>query len=73
MARKNNGSLLVTPSGRTPSEAIAALQRAIFGVPHVIWDGIGENPYLAFLGIADAIVVTKHGYGGCWYWQAPLH
>ena len=59
MARKNNGSLLVTPSGRTPSESMTALQRAIFGVPQVIWDGTGDNPYLAFLGFADAIVVTS--------------
>jgi mitochondrial fission protein ELM1 len=58
MALENNGSLLVTPSARTPREAIDALQRAILKVPHLIWDGTGENPYLAFLGFADAIVVT---------------
>ena len=27
-------------------------------VPHIIWDGTGDNPYFGFLGIADAIVVT---------------
>jgi mitochondrial fission protein ELM1 len=59
MTRENNGSLLVTPSGRTPPEAVAALERAIMDVPHVIWDGSGANPYLAFLGFADAIVVTS--------------
>jgi uncharacterized protein len=59
MARENNGSLLVTPSGRTPPEALAALRRTVSGVPHLIWDGTGENPYLAFLGFADAIVVTS--------------
>jgi Mitochondrial fission ELM1 len=58
MAVENKGSLLVTPSPRTPREAIDALQRAILRVPHLIWDGTGENPYLAFLGFADAIVVT---------------
>jgi mitochondrial fission protein ELM1 len=59
MARENAGSLLVTPSGRTPPEAVAVLKRAILEVPHLIWDGTGENPYLAFLGFADAIVVTS--------------
>jgi mitochondrial fission protein ELM1 len=59
MARENAGSLLVTPSGRTPPEVVAVLKRAILEVPHVIWDGTGENPYLAFLGFADAIVVTS--------------
>lgn len=58
MACENNGSLLVTPSRRTAPAAVAALSRAISEVPHLIWDGTGENPYLAFLGFADAIVVT---------------
>ena len=59
MIRENNGSLLITPSARTPSNSVAVLKRAISEVPHLIWDGAGENPYLAFLGFADAIVVTS--------------
>jgi mitochondrial fission protein ELM1 len=59
MIRENNGSLLITPSARTPSDAVAVLKRAISEVPHLIWDGTDENPYLAFLGFADAIVVTS--------------
>jgi uncharacterized protein len=36
-----------------------ALSRAIADVPHFVWDGTGDNPYFAFLGLADAIVVTE--------------
>jgi mitochondrial fission protein ELM1 len=57
-AREHSGSLLITPSGRTPTEIVHVLKRTIGDVPHLIWDGTGENPYLAFLGFADAIVVT---------------
>ena len=28
-------------------------------MPHVVWDGSGENPYFAFLAFADAIIVTE--------------
>jgi hypothetical protein len=28
-------------------------------VPHLIWDGTGDNPYHAFLAHSDAIVVTE--------------
>ncbi|MGA7544485.1 MAG: ELM1/GtrOC1 family putative glycosyltransferase, partial [Methyloceanibacter sp.] len=36
----------------------AALAAAIADVPHYVWDGMGENPYHAFLAAADAVVVT---------------
>ena len=35
------------------------LTAAIEDVPHSVWDGAGENPYFAFLALADAIVVTE--------------
>jgi mitochondrial fission protein ELM1 len=59
LAKKTGGSLLVTPSRRTNIAAINALFAAICGVPHLLWDGKGENPYFAFLALADAIVVTE--------------
>ena len=59
LAKKTGGSLLVTPSRRTNIAAINALFAAICGVPHILWDGKGENPYFAFLALADAIVVTE--------------
>jgi mitochondrial fission protein ELM1 len=59
LARENGASLLVTPSRRTSPEALAALSVAIKDVPHIVWDGTGDNPYFAFLALADAIVVTE--------------
>ena len=59
LAREAGGSLLVTPSRRTSPEALAALSGAIADVPHIVWDGSGDNPYFAFLALADAIVVTE--------------
>ncbi|SMF75402.1 hypothetical protein SAMN06265365_12952 [Tistlia consotensis] len=56
--RALGGSLLVTPSRRTPTAALAALKAGIGETPSLIWDGSGENPYFAFLGLADALVVT---------------
>ena len=59
VARDSGGSLLVTPSRRTSPEALRALSQAIANVPHLVWDGTGENPYYAFLAMADAIVTTE--------------
>lgn len=59
LAKETGGSLLVTPSRRTGTEAVEAFTQAITGAPHFLWDGGGENPYLAMLGSADAIVVTE--------------
>ena len=59
LAREHGASLLVTPSRRTSTGSLTALARAIKDVPHVVWDGSGENPYFAFLAFADAIVVTE--------------
>jgi mitochondrial fission protein ELM1 len=59
LARDTKGALLVTPSRRTRSESLAALASAIKDVTHRLWDGTGDNPYYAFLALADAIVVTE--------------
>lgn len=58
-ARATGGSLLITPSRRTRPDTLRAVAEAVADVPHVVWDGTGENPYLAFLSLADAIVVTE--------------
>jgi uncharacterized protein len=59
VARDSGGSLLVTPSRRTSPEALRALSQTIANVPHLVWDGSGDNPYYAFLAMADAIVTTE--------------
>ncbi len=58
LARSTGGGLMVTPSRRTGTDNEAILRARMREVPSVMWDGTGENPYFAFLGLADAIVVT---------------
>lgn len=50
--------LVITPSRRTGAAKTALLQERLKGLPAIIWDGSGENPYLAMLALADAILVT---------------
>jgi len=60
LALAEGGSLLVSTSRRTPPDAARALSDAL-GVPaHVHhWSpGGGANPYLAYLALADAFIVT---------------
>jgi uncharacterized protein len=60
MAKARGGSLLVTTSARTPRKVAEALQASI-SVPSYIhrWSrDAAENPFHAFLGLGDEIVVT---------------
>ena len=60
MAKHVGGSLLVTTSARTPAAAADALAAAT-SVPSFIFRWTrqaGDNPFHAFLGLADRIVVT---------------
>jgi mitochondrial fission protein ELM1 len=57
LARSGIG-LAITPSRRTGSDMAALLEARLEGLDAFIWDGRGENPYFAMLGLADAIVVT---------------
>ncbi len=57
--RASGGTLLLTFSRRTPPAAEAAMRRALEGLPSLIWDGQGANPYFAFLATADVILVTE--------------
>ncbi len=60
LARRERGALLVTTSARTRPEACDALFEALEG-PHFAhrWQaGQAENPYLAFLALADRFVAT---------------
>ena len=59
LVRETGGSLLVTPSRRTRPDSLAALEESIKDTPHFVWDGTGDNPYFAFLSLADAIVATE--------------
>ena len=60
LVRGETGSLLVSPSRRTPAAAAQVLSRAI-EVPAYVHHWSAEasaNPYLAYLALADAFVVT---------------
>lgn len=59
MARAAGGSLLVSTSPRTPADAADALQ-ANLEAPHHLhrWAPGADNPYPAFLALADRLVVT---------------
>ncbi len=58
MARREGAGLLVTPSRRTAPGVLETIRRSLDGLPARIWDGTGENPYMGYLALADAIVVT---------------
>lgn len=66
IAKKANAGLLVTASRRTGPEAIAAARAFLqsCGLPHYFWapgdpQNGRDNPYLAYLALADAVVVTS--------------
>lgn len=56
------GSLMVTPSRRTPPAALTAIREALAGAlgdrRAFVWDGEGNNPYPQILAHASAILVT---------------
>jgi mitochondrial fission protein ELM1 len=56
--RTNGGSALVTPSRRTGEAGLLLLRDRLKGLSVSVWDGTGENPYFAFLALADAFLVT---------------
>jgi uncharacterized protein len=56
--RERGGSALVTPSRRTGRDGLKLLQDRLAGLPAAIWDGAGDNPYFAYLALADAFMVT---------------
>ena len=59
-AREVGASLFVTTSRRTGTQSCQALQDALGPVQHMhVWQaGQSANPYLAYLSLADVLVVT---------------
>lgn len=57
--RAGGGSVMVTFTRRTPHAARAILTERWAGLPGVIWDDQGPNPYFAFLAAADVCLVTE--------------
>lgn len=56
--RGNGGSLMLTPSRRTSARIQEIFRARLGALPGEIWDGSGDNPYLAYLAYADHILVT---------------
>lgn len=55
----SQGSLMLTFSRRTPETARALITERLAALPGIIWDETGDNPFQAFLGSADAILVSE--------------
>ncbi|MBS7697810.1 MAG: mitochondrial fission ELM1 family protein [Chelatococcus sp.] len=51
-------SLMVTLSRRTPPALAEAVTKIVARARGYIWDGQGDNPYIALLALADSVVVT---------------
>lgn len=50
--------LMVTTSRRTGAENEAILRRELAGLPAELWTGGEDNPYYAYLALAEAVIVT---------------
>jgi len=73
---ETGGSLLVTNSARTPDAAFRAFLHTLEAPMSVFrWgDPTMENPYLAYLALADRLVVTGEGAPGpCRPWWSYRH
>ncbi|NKB45950.1 MAG: nucleoside-diphosphate sugar epimerase [Alphaproteobacteria bacterium] len=66
LAKVSGGSVLLTTSRRTGKSSEAALIQTIpEPCQTFLWGQDGENPYRAFLALADAIVVTGDSVSMC--------
>ena len=59
MCEKHSAGLAITISRRTSAPCTAMLREKVADLPALVWDGHGDNPYLGFLALADAFVVTE--------------
>jgi mitochondrial fission protein ELM1 len=59
-ANRSDGShAVLTPSRRTGAAAKRFLAGALAGADWaMLWDGIGDNPYLGILGLSDRLIAT---------------
>ena len=65
LARKIDGSLMITTSRRTGAAASEALMASVGNRCH-IWRGDDEmNPYLAYLALSDVLIVTGDSTSMC--------
>jgi len=65
LVRVTGGSLLVTTSRRTGDQAKVLIDNIQASAKTHQWKDEGDNPYRAFLGVADAIIVTGDSMSMC--------
>jgi len=67
LKQKEGGSLLITTSRRTGSEAEKEIMSYLDKIPHYayLWGDKSPNPYLGFLACADNIIVTGDSVSMC--------
>ncbi|MCL4315620.1 MAG: mitochondrial fission ELM1 family protein [Gammaproteobacteria bacterium] len=58
LAHDYQAGIALSVSRRTSPAVTEELRRALATVPSVMWDGHGDNPYFAWLALADFIIVT---------------
>jgi hypothetical protein len=56
--RAGGGSVLATASRRTGPDGIALLRDRLADLPGEVWNNTGDNPYYAYLAVADHLLVT---------------
>ena len=56
--KATGGSAVLTPSRRTGAEGVALLRERLAGLAATVWDMTGDNPYYAYLAVADTFLVT---------------
>lgn len=66
-AKARGGGLFITTSRRTGRAQTAALLAACEGIPShaYLWNSGGPNPYMGYLALADAVVVTGESVSMC--------
>jgi mitochondrial fission protein ELM1 len=55
----DGASLMITFSRRTGPAMETAIRTALAGTNAAIWNGAGDNPYFAYLALADHVLVTE--------------
>lgn len=58
VTRETGAGLMITTSRRTDPAAEAVLRATVSGPSVAFWDGVGENPFRGYLGLADRVLVT---------------
>ena len=58
LCRHRPTDLRLTPSRRTDPAIVRILAERLAGTGAEIWDGSGDNPYFAWLALADTVIVT---------------